>query len=160
MKHKKIIILTVLFIAIAGFTLSPVSSAKTQTTVTKMDMWNNEYTLKDTKKYYLSKWKPEGYGGYPITNIYSKSYIINTKKSYWGDTYIYTSKLKKSHYGGAVKTKSEKYKITVRKRDSMKIVKTYTKTLKPGQKFNIKLPKGTWVSHIKVTSKYTDTGKW
>lgn len=144
----------VLFVAVIGFTLAPANAAKTYKEVTKMDMWNNEYITKNTNKYTIFVWKSKGIGGYKINKIYEKVNKAKTKKDYWGSAYVYTPKLKKSQYGGRIKIISETYKFTIKKRDSMKTIKTYTRTVKPGKKLYLKLPNHTWISNIKVTGKY------
>ncbi len=152
--YKKIIILSILFVAVAGFALAPASAAKTYKEVTKMDMWHNEDVEKNTKKYVVFVWKSKGTGGYNINKIYEKVNKAKTKKDYWGSAYVFTPKLKKTQYGGRIKVISETYKFTIKKRDSMKTVKTYTRTVKPTKKLYLKLPNHTWISNIKVTSKY------
>lgn len=149
--YKKIIILMVLFVGIAGFCLAPASAAKTYTSVTKLSEWEGYSTIKQTKNHVINSWD-YGYLGakkYKINKIYVK--IHDDQK---GNVYVYSPKLKKTQKGGKLKVVSETYKITVRKADSYKFVKNYTKTVKPGKKLYLKLPKNSWISDIKVTSKY------
>lgn len=160
-KKNKILIGLFILVVVLSLTIQASSASKTHTQTVKLNMWDNENIYSTNSHRWLSVWKNDDIGGYPINKIYSKTYIKSNKPFKFGNTYYYTPKLKKTQYGGALIVKSEKYKFTIKKRDSMKTVKTYTKTLKPGQKLFLKLPKNTWVSYIKVTGKYKyGKNKW
>lgn len=152
-KNKILIRLFILFVAFS-FSIQIASASETHTQTVKLNMWDNENMYSTNSHRWLTVWKTDDIGGYNVNKIYSKVLIKSNKPFKFGNTYVYTPKLKKTQYGGGIIVKSEKYKFTIKKRDSMKTIKTYTKTLRPGQKLKFKLPKNSWLSNIKITGKY------
>jgi hypothetical protein len=139
-----------------SLTLSTINAGKI---TTKMNYFENDGVIvKETKNYDLEIWKSKKEGAYPTNKIYVKIFSKEYTKKLGVRGYIYTPKLKKTQNGGKLITKSETYKITICKQDSFKVVKKYNKTLKPGQKLKLKIPKNSWVFKIDVIDKYS--GKW